>query len=294
MNFFSLLLLLLLSLSAVQGKAGEQGKLQVFVSILPQKYFVERIGGEHVQVAVLVGPGQSPSTFEPLPRQIAALAAARLYYRIGVPFEEVWMGHIVEANPSMAVLDARNGLVLRQMESAGVHSHSLEPDHSPQGEPDPHVWLDPLRVKSMLSRLRDRLSELDPRHQADFDQNYQRFAAELDALDQEIRQRLSVLGSRNIMVFHPSWGYFTDRYGLRQIPIQIEGKGPGGRTLARLIDQARAEQIRVIFVQRQFSQAQAKVVAEAVGARIFAIDPLALDYPANLRRVADAIAEAAQ
>jgi zinc transport system substrate-binding protein len=146
----------------------------------------------------------------------------------------------------------------------------------------------------MLSRLRDRLSELDPRHQADFDQNYQRFAAELDALDQEIRQRLSVLGSRNIMVFHPSWGYFTDRYGLRQIPIQIEGKGPGGRTLARLIDQARAEQIRVIFVQRQFSQAQAKVVAEAVGARIFAIDPLALDYPANLRRVADAIAEAAQ
>jgi zinc transport system substrate-binding protein len=281
-----LTLLLWFCFSNALAAVGQAGRLQVFVSILPQKHFVEQIGGEHVQVTVLVGPGQSPATFEPHPRQMAALTKARLYYRMGVPFEEAWIDRIVEVNPSMAVLDARDGITLRSMEQAGGGG-----GHVSHGRLDPHIWLDPLRVKSMLAHLREQLSQLDPGHQAEFEGNYRRFAAELDTLDREIRHRLSALTARSIMVFHPSWGYFTDRYGLRQVPIEIEGKEPGGRSLARLVDKARAEGISVIFVQPQFSRGRAQVVAEAVGARLLVIDPLAEDYPANLRRVADAIAE---
>lgn len=285
------LLGLLLLLSTLQVAAGEDARLRVFVSILPQQYFVEQIGGEHVQVRVLVGSGQSPATFEPRPQQIVALTAAQLYYRIGVSFEEVLIRQVRAANPAIQVLDAREGLNLRRMEPAEGHVHTSDNDHD--ALPDPHVWLDPQRVIFMMARLRDQLAQLMPRHKPDFERNYRRFVTELKQLDSDIRHRLSGLQAANIMVFHPSWGYFTDRYGLRQIPIEAEGKAPGGRSLARLVDQAREARIRVIFVQPQFSQAQAKVIAQAVGARVLAIDPLALDYSANLRRVADAIAEAA-
>ncbi len=259
--------------------------LSVFVSVLPQKYFVQQIGGRHVQVTVMVGPGQSPATFEPRPKQMAALSRARLYYRIGVPFERVWMDRIRAANPGMSILDAREGLQLRAMPATDGHHHG--------DDMDPHIWLDPGLVRQMMPRLRDRLIQLDPAHGDEYRSNCQRFMQELTRLELDIRQRLSAVKSRNFMVFHPSWGYFAAAFGLHQIAIEDQGKGPGGRRLAGLIERARRDGVRVIFVQRQFSQAQARVLARAIGARVVAIDPLAEEYVENLRQVANAIAEAA-
>ena len=260
--------------------------LPVFVSILPQKCVVERVGGDHVRVSVLVGPGQSPATFEPRPRQMAALARARLYYRIGVPFESVWMERIRAANPHLSILDARDGIALRRIDAApGSH-------HGDRDAPrdDPHIWLSPERLKAMAARLRDRLIELDPAHAADYRANTAAFIADLDDLQQRIRQRLAGLKQRSFMVFHPSWGYFADEFGLRQIPIESEGKAPGAATLARLTGLARQQGIRVIFVQPQFDQTRARAVARAIGARLVTIDALAGDCIDNLQRVADAIA----
>ncbi len=282
-------LLSLLFLCSFPVLPSDAGKLQVFVSILPQKYFVERIGGEHVQVSVMVGPGQSPATYEPRPRQMAGLVSARLFYRIGVAFEEVWMERISAANPGMQLLDARDGLVLREMEPAGGHHHDHDQLPQAKGHPDPHIWLSPIMVRAMAGRLRDTLIRLDPSNQASYRANYQAFADDLEALTREIKNRLADLKQRSFMVFHPSWGYFADEFGLRQIPIESEGKEPGARTLVRLIEQARTKDISVIFVQRQFSQAPARGLAEAIGARVVAIDPLAEDYLVNLRRVATAL-----
>ncbi|PLX62839.1 metal ABC transporter solute-binding protein, Zn/Mn family [Sedimenticola selenatireducens] len=284
---------LLISLLLAFGTVVSAEPLSVYVTILPQKFFVQRLGGEHVRVSVLVGPGQSPETFEPLPRQMAVLSRAALFYRIGVPFEDAWMDTVKSANPRIALLDARRGLTLREMEPAGGHRHDNDHRHTHE-QGDPHIWLDPANVRVMIGHLRDQLIALDPPHASAYRENHARFHQELLELEQEIRTLLSPLKGRRFMVFHPSWGYFADAFGLQQMPIESEGKEVGARTLKQLIEQARAEQIRVIFVQRQFSQSQASALAAETGARLVSLDPLAESYIENMRQVARAISEAYQ
>ena len=290
--------LLLLWLSAcgaslvVAGQGAEP--LRVFVSVLPQKTFVEKVGGDRVQVEAMVQPGDSPHTYDPTPRQVAALSLADLYVAIGGTFEDAWMGRIRGVNPKMQVLDTGEGITLRRSEdhedadgrNAGHHEHEHE-----HGASDPHLWTSPPLVKQMTLRIRDALSGLDPANAALYAANAAAFAEELDALDREIRARLAGVAGSRFMVYHPAWGYFADTYGLVQIPIEHEGKEPGPRALAALIDQARRDGVRVIFVQPQFSRKAAAQVAAAIGGRVEVMDNLAPDYLANLRRVADAMAQ---
>jgi zinc transport system substrate-binding protein len=147
-------------------------------------------------------------------------------------------------------------------------------------------------VKIMAATIRDALTGADPVHRGDYESNYRAFSAELDALDRELRAILVSVKGRAFLVFHPSWGYFAKDYGLRQIPIEAEGKEPGAKALARVIDLGRREGVKVIFVQTQFSRRTAETVAAAIGARVVAVDPLAENYPQNLRRVAHEFADA--
>jgi zinc transport system substrate-binding protein len=262
--------------------------IKVFVSILPQKYFVERVGGNRVSVSVMVGPGQSPETYEPMPNQLSKLSQARLYFRIGVDFEDAWMGRLAAINPGMGIVDLRRGITLRPMDRPpGAPSER-------KGLPDPHIWTSPPLVKIMAANVRDALSELDPIRRTEFEVNYQAFAADLDRLDHDIRDTLAGARMHSFMVFHPAWGYFADTYGLKQIPIETGGKEPGARSLARMIEIGRRDGVKAIFVQAQFSRRDAETIAQAIGARIIAVDPLAEDYLANLRRVASDFAGAMQ
>jgi len=296
------LLLLLLLVPAV----GLAEPLRVFASVLPIQTFVKAIGAEHVDARAMVRPGFDPHTYDPTPQQISALAGAVLYVRTGVPFEEAWMERIRSANPRMQVLDARDGIPLLAM--AG-HSHdekeqaegrhgdapgadTEQADDAHAAEPDPHVWTSPPLVNQMVGVIRDKLSELDPAHAAEFGRNHDAFVAELEALDRELHALLDPLPSRRFMVFHPAWGYFADTYGLTQVSIEREGKGPGARALAALIEQAKQEKIKVVFVQPQFDQRQALQVAQAIGGAVIAVDPLAADYVENLRRVGQQFAQA--
>lgn len=270
------LFIVLLFLVMMPASGGAE-PLRVFVSVLPQKTFVERVGGSHVQVQAMVQPGHSPATYAPTPRQVTALAYADLYVRTGVPFENAWMTRIHSANPAMRVLDARAGPDLRILE---------------RHDDDPHIWTNPLIAKRMVRNIRDSLSELAPAHRDIFDVNYRAFAAELDAVDQEIRALLSDLSHRRFMVFHPAWGYFADTYDLIQIPIEKEGKEPGARTLTALIKQAHRDNVKIIFIQPQFDKKLANQVARAIGGRVETLDPLSPNYIENLRRVARLIADA--
>lgn len=293
---FTLKAILLLALLFAQtATAVEQEPLSIFVSILPQKFLVERIGAEHVDVEVMVGVGQNPVTYEPLPQQMVKLSKAALYYRIGVQFETAWMGQLMANNPQLRLLDAREGIALREMEPAGGHHHDYDHSHSHEEErADPHIWLSPRRMLQMAERLTDVLIQLAPEHASSFRANHQQLQDELDQLDQALQAQFAPLKGRRFMVFHPSWGYFADDYRLQQVPIEAEGKEPGAKSLVRLIEQARREQVTTVFVQAQFAQGQAKALAEAVGARVVAIDPLAVDYIANMHRVAKAISGASR
>ncbi len=263
--------------------AGPPGARIVFVSILPQVTFVQRVGGDRVQAQALVQPGQAAETFEPTPRQMAGLAEASVYFRIGIPFEEALFERIGRMLPRLTVLDSARGIARRAMEA---HADEAE------GSPDPHTWLDPRRVEIMAANIRDGLSLVDPQGRAAYEAGCAAFVNGLEALDGRMRGILAPVKGRTLLVFHPAFGYLADAYGLKQEAIQIEGKEPSARQLARLIERARAEQIGAIFVQPQFDRRIAQKVADALGAQLVVLDDLAADYMANMEGMARAIAAA--
>lgn len=285
-------LLILLSLTAqALAKDPADKPIQVFVSVLPMKYLVERVGGSHVNARAMVGPGQSPHTYEPTPRQMTELSRAQIYYRIGVSFEQIWMKRIAALNPSLRIIDLRDGIRLRKLED-----HHDEEGHNKTGHAegaydanlDPHLWTSPVLARTMADHIRATLAERDPAHAQDYQAGFDSVAADLTALDTRLRNRLDRVTHRKFLVFHPSWGYFADTYGLQQLAIEASGKEPGPRSLANIIALARQENIRVIFVQPQFSRTTANTVARAIGGKVIPIDPLAENYIDNLHKAADA------
>jgi zinc transport system substrate-binding protein len=291
-----LLLCLLAASISLAGPASAAGPpLDVFVSILPQKYLVEAVGGERVRVHVMVGPGRSPATYEPTPRQMAALSGARLYFRIGVPFEQVWMDRLRAVNPGLMIVDTRDGISLRNIESH-VHDRSIQTNagHSgaDQGAKDPHIWTSPPLLARQGRTIAHALAEIDPAGESIYVARLNTLEQRLEGLDRELAALLAPYAGRSFLVFHPSWGYFADRYRLVQLPIELGGKPPSARELGEIIDEARAEGIRVVLVQKQFSENTAQTVAEAIGGHVVAVDPLAEDVVENLSNVGKVMAEA--
>lgn len=283
-------------LSITGAMAHEAEPIEVFVSIVPQKYFVERIGGESVQVSVMVQPGANPATYEPKPRQMVALSKAKAYFAIGVPFEAVWLNRISLANPGMTVIHTEEGIERRTMEGHlhGEEGHSIKEkgegeeveDH--QVVKDPHIWLSPRLVKVQARNTLNGLLRIDPTRATSYEKNYKRFIAEIDALDKEIKGIFDGKGEGKVfMVFHPAWGYFAQAYGLEQVAVEMEGKEPGPVDLRELIHYAREEGIKAIFVQPEFSTKSAKAIAGAIQGEVIFANPLALDWADNLKKVAE-------
>ena len=282
-------LFLLCALLFASGPArGDTPPLQLVVSILPQQYLVERIAGDRVQILTLVQPGDNEATYSPGPATLAALDQARLWFTLGVHFELVWLERITRDRPGLEVVSLAEGLPLREIEAswtAGRMERGENHDHDHAGLPDPHTWTDPRLAARMAGRIAETLARLDPAGAEQFAARAAALQTELLALHEEIAARLEPVRGAAFIVFHPSWGYFADAYGLRQLPIEIGGREPGPRGLAELIRRGQAAGARVVFVQQQFSQRSARAVAEAIGAEVVEADPLALDYIDNLRAV---------
>lgn len=272
-------------------------KIAVAVSVPPQAYFVEKIGGDRVRVEVMIPTGSSHVDYSPSPRQVAALAGARIYIKVGHPAFEAETHSIVpflDRLPKVLVVDMSQGMDLIAGEgSEGWHAdQDQEEDHHHEGG-DPHVWVAPSTVRVAARNIAAALRTADPGHAAEYAANLRAFEAEIDALDRDIRERLgSSAGRRKFMVYHPSWGYFAHEYGLEQIAIEAEGKEPSAQRLIQLIDRGRRENVRVIFVQGGFPRKSAQVIADAVGGRVLTADPQERDWAANLRRVAAELGEA--
>jgi zinc transport system substrate-binding protein len=276
-----------------KAERGPSGRIKVYVSILPQVYFAERVGGERVDVSVMVGPGQSPATYEPRPKQMAALNKARLYFRIGVPFENVWLQRISKANSNMKVIDTRRGIELLSMKAHHRHDNEAHHHHGTMMK-DPHIWLSPRLAKIQAENICAALIAEDPAHRSYYESSLRAFQADLDQLDGKISEILKHIKTRKFIVFHPALGYFARDYALEEIPIEREGKEPSAKILAALSEQAKDEGIQVVFVQQQFGHASAETIARAIGGKVVYIDPLAKDYLENIRKIAEALAEVMQ
>ena len=271
------LIAVFLFISMVGSRAYGQERLRVFVSILPQKFIVEQIGREIVDVDVMVQPGASPHTYEPRPQQMVAISRARLYFAIGVQFEKAWLERIASSNPTMKIINTHEGIQRMQM---------LGHDHDKEGEPDPHIWLSPPLVLSQARNILAALQKADPSNFELYEANYRRLASKIIDLDSELRKIFKDKKGRSFMVFHPAWGYFARAYGLSQIPIELEGKEPKPAQLKKLIQEARNRNVKIIFLQPQFSARSAEQVAREIGGEVVTVDPLAFDWEANMKEVA--------
>ena len=262
------------------------GKLRVAVSIVPQAWLVEQIGGARVEVLTLVQPGDSPATYQPSDAQISQLMRAAVFFRIGVPFENGPWFAAVSGTKTLDVVDMRRGIKLRRVTAPDHDDHG----HGHDGD-DPHIWLSPPLLKQQAQTVADALCRLDPDHAGTYRANLIAAKTVLEVTDRAVRERLAPLAGRAFLVFHPSWGYFADAYGLEQVAIEVDGKAPSDHELTAVVTAARRHGVKVIFVQPQIAGSAARAVARLIGGRVEQLDPLAADVPANLLRVADVLAE---
>ncbi|MFC2018362.1 metal ABC transporter solute-binding protein, Zn/Mn family [Chloroflexota bacterium] len=273
----SIVLALVLAVAAISCTAPTKtaDRIGVAVTLPPQAEFVEKVGGEKVAVTVMVPPGYNPHTDGPMPAQMKDLARAKMYARVGsgVEFELVWMDRLAATNREMLVVDC----------SAGIQLMAMTGEHG--GATDPHIWLSPPNAKIMVRNICSGLIGVDPDNRAYYEQNRDAYLQKLTQLDQDIRDGLSGVTHRAFMVYHPAFGYLAREYALTMLPVEEAGKEPTPAGMARLIEQAREYNIRVIFAAPQSSPASARVIAREIGGTVVFVDSLAKDYIGNLRAV---------
>ena len=250
----------------------DDGRIVVVATIPPQQEFVERVGGEHVRVILLVPPGADPHTHEPAPAVLAGVAEADLYAMVGsgIEFEIAWGEKIAALNPGMAVVNC----------SQGVEFIAA----------DPHIWTSPRNAKVMVENIRDGLIEIDPENAEDYRRNAAAYLDDLDTLDAEISALIAGSGVRVVLVDHPSWAYLARDYGFEEVAIESEGKEPSPKRIEHLIRLAEEEGVRVVFASPEHSTRSAGVIAEAIGGSVVTVSPLKKDYLDNMRQVAAAFA----
>lgn len=262
------------------------------VSVLPEKTFVDAIGGDKVHITVMVLPGNSPHAYEPKPSQMKEIAQADIYFAIGVEFEKAWLPKFANQNSNMVIVDV----------SKGVQKTAIQTHHHPEKNPakeehhhnglDPHIWTSPANVKIIAQNIYKALITKDKANSDYYTKNYKVFLRHVDETDATIKKILThTPEGTKFMVFHPAWGYFANAYNLTQIAIEAGGKNPKPRQVIRLINEAKNEQVRAVFTAPEFSQKVARQIAKEVGVPVKPISPLNPNWSQNLIDLAKAIAK---
>lgn len=277
-NKFMLVLLVGIIMSCQSGKIEKESNL-ISVSILPQKYFIERIAGNDFRVNVLIPPGASPATYEPTPMQMRDVAKSIAYFRIGhIPFETVWLNNLVEGAGEIKIVDLSKGIELIK----GLEKHG---DHFHEGGIDPHIWSSLKSVKIVSANLFRELVKMAPEKKEIYEKNYQHFLSELEEVDKLAEASLMHKKGMSFMIFHPALTYLARDYGLHQISVELDGKEPSSTHMKYLIEEARRLEIRQLFVQKQFNVENAKAIVAEIDGEIVLIDPLTEDWLTEMKRI---------
>ena len=259
----------------------------ITVSILPQKFFVEKITGDKFRVNVLLPPGVSPHTFEPPPSSLIDLSKSLIYFTAGhLDFEKTWLEKFRSVNPEMNIVDTSIGVEFISNEEEEHHDeteevHEAEHEHHHEGI-DPHIWMSVKEVKVQCRNILDAVAKADPSNAEFYQKNFDTFNNELDKLDLQIRTMLSELKTRKFIIYHPALGYFARDYNLHEISVEMDGKDPAPDDLRNLIDTAKSEGIKTIFVQKQFDSRQAESIASEIGGKVMPLDHLSEDWLNNM------------
>lgn len=273
-------------LFACQPKQKETTNL-ISVSILPQKYFVDQIAGDLLQVNVLVPPGSSPHNYSVLPSQMKDLAKSKVWLQIGLlTFEDAWKEKFAEINKNLVIVNSSEGI----SPIAGSECEEEVHDQEHSGAFDPHVWLAPAEVKILAQNTLSALKIAFPEHTAVFESNFARFISKVDSLSSLIDQKLAPLKSRNILIFHPALAYYARQFNLKQIPLELDGKEPSPKHMKVIVDLAREQNIHVIFIQKEFDSENALQLSREIGGEVVIIDPLDYNWEKQILDITEKIA----
>ncbi|MFA6402144.1 MAG: zinc ABC transporter substrate-binding protein [Salinivirgaceae bacterium] len=264
-------------------------KPTVTVSVIPQKFFVDQIAGDWLYVNVMVPPGGNPHTYEPTPMQMKSLSNSLAYFSIGyITFETAWMDKLVSVSPKMKVIDTSVGCELLA-EDAWCEEHTeLDGSTTRHESYNPHIWLSPKLVKIQAQIIYEALSELYPEHKQSMEQNINRFLAQCDSVHSSLDTIMNSSSGTSFIVYHPVWTYLAKDYNLKQIAIEYNGKEATADKLKNIIDFANKNDIRFIFVQKEFSDAQARTIAEQINGRVVSMNPLNYDWFTTMKEFGEA------
>ncbi len=269
------IIILIFSLTACADNNADS-KLLVAVTIAPQKNFVEAVGGKKVEVVTMIPPGNSPGNYAPSPKEYIKFSDADIYFSIGVPADKV------NILPRTRDFNEKIEIIRLDEEVA----KKIDDRYFAPGKRDPHIWLSPERVKVMIDIIAIELSEKDKEHADFYQENAKKYKSKLNKVDNEIKDIMQNLNNKSFIIYHPSFGYFADEYGLEMIAIEKDGKEATAKRLQEIIDRARKENIKVVFYQKEIDSRQSEAIAEEIGGKTVQIEPLAEDYLNNLKKMA--------
>ena len=278
-----LYILTLLLLCACGNTTQKSDKPTITVTLEPLRYFTEAIAGEHYDVVSMVPKGSSPESYDPTPQQLVALSRSEAYLRIGyIGFEQAWMKKLEANAPDMKVFDTSQGVNVIRGEG---HWHG---DHFHEGGVEPHIWNSTRNAIIIAENVYAALCELDATHQEEYKNRLDTLKETIRRTDENVRTFLENADS-TFLIYHPALSYFARDYGLKQISIEEGGKEPSPAYLKHLIELCRQEKARVIFVQQEFDQRNAQLIADELGIEVVSINPLSYDWDEEMVRVANAL-----
>jgi len=264
------------------GPVRQSNKPVVSVSIAPQKYFVERLMGDSVEVNVMIPPGSGHATYAPTPGQLKNLSQSVAYFKMGhLGFEATWSEKFEAANRQMLWFDLSQGIDVIQGEH---HHHHDDEDHVCTGGIDPHIWTSPTEMKVVIANLKKALLNLFPNNSDLINSNYEAFMNDIQGLDEQLYQLKETHPGLNFMIFHPAYTYLARNYGFEQMTIEFEGKTPTPARLKQTIELAREKGVRIIYIQEEFDRKNADVIAAEIGAQTIQVNPLSENWLDEMNR----------
>lgn len=275
-----------LSLASCKHKPAESTKMQLTVSIIPQKYLAEFIAGDKFDVQAMLPPGSNHETYEPAPRDMEKISESKLYLALGsLDFELTWLDRLKASNPAMKVINTSEGIKM-----IGGHIHDGKNELLEKGHGiDPHTWLSPACMKIQAFNICKALSEIDEANAAYYQKNLAKFINLADYVDSVIRENLKRDKNKFIIIFHPALAYFCRDYGLTQISIEQDGKEPSPAYMTELVEIAKEKGIKSIFISKEFDTRNAEAIAHEIDGHVVAFDIMAENWSENLIKLAQLI-----
>ncbi len=268
-----ILLIAILFLAGCGQEKAANNKQLITVSILPQKYFVEKIAGDSFEINVLIPSGASPETYEPTPSQILKTEKSAVYFEMGyIELEKNRMKGYLKNKSGLKIINCSNGIELIKKGEKWI---------------EPHIWMSPENVKVIAKNIYTGLVAIAPENRKNYKNNLNTFFTEIDSINKIIETKLKNTKSKSFLIYHPALTYFARDYGLNQIPVQVEGKTPSSKYMKSIIEKAKKEGIKIIVVQQQFDIQKAKTIAQEIGGKVITINPLNYNWEEEMVSIAD-------